>query len=233
MASAGTYHAGARRHGGRRAPARRGVCAMDDTALERLRPHEVALLRGGARAAVTVAVVGLYLRGAVEVGRPGTLRASGAPRDVPDPLERAVLGCLREPVTPKRLARRPDVRVATAELLAGPAGSGLLGPRLLRPTRRARRGLRRLRRRHPVPASRQGLTVHDKLLAVALHGEEALAVVVPVFALRAGLTPRARVAYRVMARRRPRNDNWWAESLQWGGFDAGGDGGDGGGGGGE
>ncbi|MGC3004920.1 TIGR04222 domain-containing membrane protein, partial [Streptomyces sp. G35A] len=37
-------------------------------------PHEIALLRGGARAAVTVAVVALHLRGAVEAGAAGTLR---------------------------------------------------------------------------------------------------------------------------------------------------------------
>ncbi|MDX3575202.1 TIGR04222 domain-containing membrane protein, partial [Streptomyces sp. ID05-47C] len=44
----------------------------------RLRPYEVALLRGGPRAAVTVAVVALHLRGDVEAGRPGRLRTSEA-----------------------------------------------------------------------------------------------------------------------------------------------------------
>ncbi|MFI8307803.1 TIGR04222 domain-containing membrane protein [Streptomyces sp. NPDC085927] len=39
-------------------------------------PHEIALLRDGPRAAVTVAVVALYLRGALEAGPPGTVRVS-------------------------------------------------------------------------------------------------------------------------------------------------------------
>ncbi|MFE9922564.1 TIGR04222 domain-containing membrane protein [Streptomyces sp. NPDC005774] len=39
-------------------------------------PHEIALLRDGPRAAVTVAVVALHLRGILEAGPPGTLRAS-------------------------------------------------------------------------------------------------------------------------------------------------------------
>ncbi|MFF7370451.1 hypothetical protein [Streptomyces tricolor] len=38
-------------------------------------PCAVALLRGGDRAAVTVAVLALHLRGAVEAGRPGTAHA--------------------------------------------------------------------------------------------------------------------------------------------------------------
>ncbi|MFI9341128.1 hypothetical protein ACIG0D_07670 [Streptomyces sp. NPDC052773] len=40
-----------------------------------LAPHEIALLRGGPRAAVTVALVALHLRGMVEPGPPGTVRA--------------------------------------------------------------------------------------------------------------------------------------------------------------
>ncbi|MCZ0986113.1 hypothetical protein O1M54_11385 [Streptomyces diastatochromogenes] len=46
-------------------------------------PCAVALLRGGDRAAVTVAVLGLHLRGAVESGRPGTLRRTGTRDAVP------------------------------------------------------------------------------------------------------------------------------------------------------
>ncbi|MDG9719730.1 TIGR04222 domain-containing membrane protein [Streptomyces sp. DH24] len=210
---------------------RRG-CAMDDVTVDRLRPHEIALLRGGARAAVTVALVGLHLRGALEAGLPGTVRASGsAAVAVPDPLERAVLGCLREPLSPRELVRHPDVRVATAELLLGPAGAGLLGPRLLRPTREARRRVRELRERHPVPRTRHGLPDDAGLLAVALHGETALVALVPRFALRAGLTRRARVADRGMLRHTPRNADRWDRTPLRGGFDGGGDGGGGGGGG--
>ncbi|KQX63406.1 hypothetical protein [Streptomyces sp. Root1310] len=45
----------------------------------RLEPYEVALLRGGPRAAVTVAALALQLRGLVEAGRPGRIRATRAP----------------------------------------------------------------------------------------------------------------------------------------------------------
>ncbi|MFE7930547.1 TIGR04222 domain-containing membrane protein [Streptomyces sp. NPDC057456] len=44
----------------------------------RLEPYEVALLRGGPRAAVTVAALALQLRGLVDAGRPGRIRATGA-----------------------------------------------------------------------------------------------------------------------------------------------------------
>lgn len=40
-------------------------------------PYEIALLRGGSRAAVTVAVLALHLRGLIDVGRPGRIRATG------------------------------------------------------------------------------------------------------------------------------------------------------------
>ncbi|CAM5429617.1 hypothetical protein SALBM311S_06987 [Streptomyces alboniger] len=43
---------------------------MDSGTTVRLKPYEVALLRGGPRAAVTVAVLALHLLGAVEAGRP-------------------------------------------------------------------------------------------------------------------------------------------------------------------
>ncbi len=43
-------------------------------------PHELALLAGGPRAAVTVAVVALHLLGAVETGPDGALWATGPPR---------------------------------------------------------------------------------------------------------------------------------------------------------
>ncbi|GAB2860189.1 hypothetical protein GCM10027074_29170 [Streptomyces deserti] len=185
----------------------------------RLRPHELALLRGGPRAAVTVAVAALYLRGAVEAGRPGTIRvAQAAPggdpapgttpagRSLPPlpPLTDAVLASLQEPAGIRELVKRPDVRVAVAETRVGLAEAGLLRFPLLGPTRAARRLVRALRERHPPPTSRRGLTEHDKLLAVALHGEAALKVVVPRFALRAGLTARVEVADKGLLRHSPR-----------------------------
>lgn len=54
---------------------------MDDgTTLLGTTPHEIALLRGGPRAAVTVAVIALHPRGAVGPGPPVTVRAVRGPR---------------------------------------------------------------------------------------------------------------------------------------------------------
>ncbi|MEU0167050.1 hypothetical protein ABZ214_16530 [Streptomyces iakyrus] len=51
---------------------------MSDGTAVRLEPHEIALLGEGPRAAVTVAVVELHLRGLVEADLPGTIRARAA-----------------------------------------------------------------------------------------------------------------------------------------------------------
>ncbi|MET7291029.1 TIGR04222 domain-containing membrane protein [Streptomyces griseoloalbus] len=198
-------------------------------------PHEIALLGGGPRAAVTVAVVALHLRGAVEAGAPGTIRAvdgdaaralpalppPGVPLDAPvaeapgraEPvdserraryLESAVYSCLVEPSEMRELVRHPDVRWAVAEVRVGLAEAGMLRyPLLLGPTTAARRRLKVLRRAFPLPASRRDLPDRDKLLAVALHGEPALRVVVPRFALRAGLTDRVRIRDKGMLRHSP------------------------------
>ncbi|GAB2715732.1 TIGR04222 domain-containing membrane protein [Streptomyces bullii] len=188
----------------------------------RLRPFEIALLRGGPRAAVTVAVIALHLRGAVEAGRPGTVRAvrsapdrageagvpgaadaDGPPQPLPA-LADAVLACLQEPAGPQEVSQRAEVRIAVAELRVGLAEAGLLRLPLLGPTRAARRQVRALRQRHPLPASRRHLSEDDKLLAVALHGEAALALLEPRFALRTGLIPRVQVADRGLLRHVPR-----------------------------
>ncbi|MGW4024384.1 TIGR04222 domain-containing membrane protein [Streptomyces sp. NPDC005009] len=181
-------------------------------------PHELALLAGGPRAAVTVAVVALHLRGAVEAGAPGTVRAvdGEAGRDLPplpppgvpledvqgrteavtgamraSYLESAVHHCLAEPSETRELVRHPDVRWAVAELRVGLAEAGMLRyPLLLGPTRAARRRLKVLRKAYPLPTNRHGRPDHEKLLAIALHGKDALTVLVPRFALRAGLTER-------------------------------------------
>ncbi|MFE6281708.1 TIGR04222 domain-containing membrane protein [Streptomyces sp. NPDC057877] len=161
----------------------------------RLAPQEIALLRGGPRAAVTVAVLALHLRGAAMPDRPGTL--SPRPLDTGaegTPLEIAVHSALREPTRLRKLARDPEVRLAVARMRIPLAEAGLLRYPLLGPTRATRREVRALRKRHAMPTSRRGLGDHDKLLAVALHGEAALHVLAPRFALRAGLVPRAEVA---------------------------------------
>ncbi|MEU0176449.1 TIGR04222 domain-containing membrane protein [Streptomyces massasporeus] len=173
---------------------------MSDGTAVRLEPHEIALLGEGPRAAVTVAVVDLHLRGLVEADLPGTLRArvADAVETVeavrqPSPLATAVHGCLRAPAEPKALVKDPDIRLAVAVMRIQLAEAGLLRHPLLGATRAACRHVRELRHEHPLPARRHGLTDHERLLLVALHGEAALRLLVPRFALRAGLVRRAEV----------------------------------------
>ncbi|MFE3262795.1 TIGR04222 domain-containing membrane protein [Streptomyces sp. NPDC059215] len=164
-------------------------------------PYTVALVRGGPRAAVTVAVLALRLRGAVEAGRPGTVRTSRVTpsREHPSartahPLERAVRASLYRPAGMGELLRRTAVRKALAELR-----SELTRARTFRtfppgPTLGARRLLRRIRAERPLPTGREGLSGHDVLLAVALYGDAALTVLEPRFAPDAGLLGRGGTA---------------------------------------
>ncbi|MEU0340986.1 hypothetical protein ABZ092_19030 [Streptomyces bobili] len=89
-----------------------------------------------------------------------------------------------------------DVRDALAELQAGLRAAGLLRPFPPHRARTARRALDALSAEHPLPAGRKGLPASDALMAVALYGEPALHVLVPRFALRAGLITRAEVTER-------------------------------------
>lgn len=159
-----------------------------------LEPQTVALLRGGSRAAVTVAVLALHLRGAVGAGRPGTMRASGASAGAGLPLEKAVHASLYRPAGIRELLERPRVRRTLAELRTEAAAAGLL--RRLPPhrTRTARHALKELRAGLRLPAERAGLSTDDLLLAVALYGDAALTVLVPRFAVAAGLIGRGGVA---------------------------------------
>ncbi|MEU6906931.1 TIGR04222 domain-containing membrane protein [Streptomyces coeruleorubidus] len=201
---------------------------MGDGTAVRLEPHEIALLGDGPRAAVTVAVVDLYLRGLVEADRPGTIRAGIADavsaERPPSPLAQAVHACLHEPAGLRTLAKDPDVRLALALLRIPLADAGLLRYPLLGPTRGARRHVRDLHRRHPLPASRRGLTDHDRLLAVALHGEAALRLLVPRFALRAGLIRRAEVGGKGLLKHAPRGTGGGGDYSYCGGGGGGGGG---------
>ncbi|MFF5840755.1 TIGR04222 domain-containing membrane protein [Streptomyces massasporeus] len=187
---------------------------MSDGTAVRLEPHEIALLGEGPRAAVTVALVDLHLRGLVEADLPGTVRARvadaveavGAVRP-PSPLATAVHGCLRAPAAPKALVKDPGVRLAVAVVRIPLAEAGLLRYPLLGATRAARRRVRDLRHEHPLPASRHGLTDHERLLLVALHGEAALRLLVPRFALRAGLVRRAEVGRAALLKDSRRGTN--------------------------
>ncbi|MEV7990958.1 TIGR04222 domain-containing membrane protein [Streptomyces sp. NPDC086077] len=233
---------------------------MTGTGSVRETPHEIALLSGGPRAAVTVAVVALHLRGAVEAGVPGTIRAAegeagrglpalpppGVSLDAPADcvggqatavtgvmrasyLESAVYHCLDEPREMGELVRHADVRWALAEVRVGLAEAGLLRYPLLGPTRAARRRLKLLRSAYPSPTSRRGVPDQDKLIAVALHGEPALRVLVPRFAFRAGLTDRVKITDKDFFRGSPSGGTYGGS----GGYLYCGSGGGGGGGGGE
>ncbi|ANB09373.1 hypothetical protein SAM40697_5417 [Streptomyces ambofaciens] len=150
-------------------------------------PYEVALLGGGPRAAVTVAVVALHLLGAVEPGPRRTLCATGPEPEGLGPFEGTVLDCLREPLTARELVRHTDVRLALALARIPLAEEGLLRYPRLGPSRRARRRVAFWRERYPLPAVRHGLSDDRTLLAVALHGDAALRMLLPRFALRTGL----------------------------------------------
>nr|WP_279617306.1 TIGR04222 domain-containing membrane protein [Streptomyces bungoensis] len=179
---------------GRRAP--RGGGVMERTPRIPPDPCAVALLRGGARAAVTVAVVGLHLRGAVHAGRPGTLRRTGAREAVSfrHPLEKAVHIGLYRPAGLRELPERAVVRRALARMRAELAAEGLLRPPVPGRTRAARRLVASLRAGHPLPGSRDGSADEEVLLAVALYGDLALTALLPGLTRDAGLTGRGALA---------------------------------------
>ncbi|MET8410862.1 hypothetical protein ABZV34_22655 [Streptomyces sp. NPDC005195] len=90
-------------------------------------------MRGGPRAAVTVAVLALRLRGAVEAGRPGTMRASRSraaaehpSRRTAHPLERAGHASLYRPAGMGELLRRTGVRKALAQFRTELTETGML-----------------------------------------------------------------------------------------------------------
>lgn len=90
-------------------------------------PQAVALLRGGRRAAVTVALVALQQRGVLTSGRLGTVRADrSAPVGVRDPLQLAVHLSLRRPLGVRLVASQPRVQRALDALRDELAGAGLL-----------------------------------------------------------------------------------------------------------
>ncbi|NWF26536.1 TIGR04222 domain-containing membrane protein [Streptomyces sp. PKU-EA00015] len=92
-------------------------------------PQSVALLRGGRRAAVTVALVALQQRGVVTSGRRGTVRIDGWAAAVRDPLQLAVHTSLRRPAGIQVLLTVPRVQRALDGLRDQCAAQGLLRPR--------------------------------------------------------------------------------------------------------
>ncbi|MFE3068121.1 TIGR04222 domain-containing membrane protein [Streptomyces sp. NPDC059247] len=92
-------------------------------------PQALALLRGGRRAAVTVALVALHQRGAVAAGRKHTIRANGGPGRTRDPVQLGVHGALDRAFRLRDLAQRPEARRAVDALSGELRGAGLLRPR--------------------------------------------------------------------------------------------------------
>jgi len=172
---------------------------MSGGATVRPEPHEIALLRGGPRAAVTVAVLALHLRGAVEAGRRGTMRTAGATgAPPPPPLTKAVHAALYRPAGMRQLLDRQGVRKALGALRDELTATGLLRTFPPGRTGAARRLLKALRKEHPLPTDRKGLSTDDVLLAVALYGDRALTTLAPRFTHEAGLTGRGGTTEREM-----------------------------------
>ncbi|MFF0434316.1 TIGR04222 domain-containing membrane protein [Streptomyces sp. NPDC004327] len=94
----------------------------------KLAPEALALLRGGPRAAVTVALVALHQRGAVAAGRRGTVRANGGAGRTRDPLQLGVHRSLQRALALRVLAGRPKARQALDALRADLGRTGLLRP---------------------------------------------------------------------------------------------------------
>ncbi|WP_260225767.1 TIGR04222 domain-containing membrane protein [Streptomyces sp. Je 1-79] len=93
-----------------------------------LAPQALALLRGGRRAAVVVALVALHQRGAVAAGRKGTIRANGGPGRTRDPVQLGVHSSLRRALGLRVLATQPRARQAVDALRAELGRTGLLRP---------------------------------------------------------------------------------------------------------
>ncbi|WP_328394681.1 TIGR04222 domain-containing membrane protein [Streptomyces sp. NBC_00390] len=90
-------------------------------------PQSVALLRGGRRAAVVVALVALHQRGVVTTGRHGTVRTDGwTQAAVRDRLQLAVHTSLRRPVGVRVVVTVPRVQKALDALRDECAAAGLL-----------------------------------------------------------------------------------------------------------
>ncbi|WP_306184159.1 TIGR04222 domain-containing membrane protein [Streptomyces sp. MK5] len=160
--------------------------SADSAATDRPAPHEIAFLRGGRRAALTVAVLTLRLSGSIGPGRGGTLRTrrplDDTEADLPA-LTRAVhASLLHQPAHLRQLLVREAVALALIDLRYQLTVAGLAPVFLPGRTRAGRRVLRTLRARHPLPGSRRGLSAEDRLLAVALYGDRALTTLMPRFA---------------------------------------------------
>ncbi|MFG2786314.1 TIGR04222 domain-containing membrane protein [Streptomyces sp. NPDC048419] len=181
---------------GRRAP-RRG-CAMARSTTVVLEPHEIALVRGGRRAAVTVAVLDLHLRGVVRAGRRGTMRTTGPATGTALPrLTRAVHAALHRPAGMGQLLERRGVRTAPAEARDALASAGLLRAFPPGRTGAARRSLKELRAASAARGPGRPDGRKDPVRG-RLYGDRALTALVPGFTRDAVLTGRGGTTERAL-----------------------------------
>ncbi|GAA1366196.1 TIGR04222 domain-containing membrane protein [Streptomyces beijiangensis] len=158
------------------------------------------MLRGGPRAAVTVAVVALALRGAVTPGKPGTLQTSGVASGAEGALEKAVHAALHRPLALRDLIDTPRVRAALEQVRRPLVEDGLWREHLPHRTRAGRQVVKGLAVELVLPEGAHaahevrelGWDTRERLLAVALYGDAGLAAVVPHLAREGGLTGRLR-----------------------------------------
>lgn len=93
-----------------------------------LTPTEVGWLRGGDWAATQTALAMLHRRGALRIGRVGTVERVASPLAGADPLERALYGVLYGAVGPRELMNKPRARSALSECRRKVAAARLVRP---------------------------------------------------------------------------------------------------------
>ncbi|MEV0091288.1 TIGR04222 domain-containing membrane protein [Streptomyces sp. NPDC050738] len=165
-----------------------------------LSAEAVGMLRGGSRAAVTVAVVALALRGAVTPGKPGTLQTSGTASGAEGALEKAVHAVLHRPLPLRDLIEAPRVQAALEEVRRPLVEGGLWRERMPHRTRAGKQAVKELMGGLVLPDGPHAAhdvrelawDVPERLLAVALYGDAGVAAVVPHLAREGGLVGRLR-----------------------------------------
>jgi hypothetical protein len=160
----------------------------------------IAYLRNGRFNAVAAVLAVLHARGLVVAGKTGTIRRSDTGAAPPAGFERQVWGAIHGFVTPGALMARPAVDDALNDLRRRARRLGLLRPLLpvrgLVParTRQGRGFVDAVATNYPWPPSPEDddRPIEDRVgLAVALYGNAALRLLMPVFARDSGLLDRA------------------------------------------
>lgn len=82
----------------------------------KISPAVLGYLTGGTRRAVRAAIAELHVRGAVRLGRPGTVKHAGGKFARTDPLLSAVYAAIYQPTGPRVVASRPQVRRAVGQV---------------------------------------------------------------------------------------------------------------------